>query len=103
MARIIDMLSRVKLVYKRTNNLTKVVILCAVLLATVALLTLRTALQDAQALSDALRDQAAALEQDNNRMEDKIDHLGSVDSVKDIAGDELDLVDPDSVIIEPEG
>ena len=47
MARIIDMLSRVKLVYKRTNNLTKVVILCAVLLSTVALLTLRTALQDA--------------------------------------------------------
>jgi hypothetical protein len=36
-------------------------------------------------------------------MEDKIGQLGSVDSVKDIAGEELDLVDPDSVIIEPEG
>ena len=35
--------------------------------------------------------------------QDKIDDLGSVDSIKDIAGDELDLVDPDSVIIEPEG
>lgn len=103
MARFFDILSRVKLVYKRTNNLTKVVILCAIALSTVALLTLRTALADAQAQADALRDQAAILEQDNDRVQDKIDGLGSVDSVKDIAGEELDLVDPDSVIIEPEG
>jgi cell division protein FtsB len=57
---------------------------------------------DAQAMKDSLKDQAAQLEQDNGQLKDKIDGLGSVDSVEDIAKEELDLVDPDSVIIQPE-
>ena len=94
--------SKVRLVYKRSKPLTKIVVLCAIVLSMVALLTIRQQLLDAQALKDALNDKASQLEQENGQLEDKIDSLGSVDSVEQIAKDELGLVDPDTVIIQPE-
>ena len=81
----------------------KIVVLCAIVLSMVALLAIRQQLLDAQALKDSLKDQASQLEQENGQLEDKIDSLGSIDSVEDIAKDELGLVDPDTVIIDPEG
>jgi len=94
---------RIRLVYKRSSNLTKIVVLCAVVLSTATLLTLRWALLDTQAQSDALKDQAAQLEQENAQLEDKNEALGSVDSAMDIAQDELGYVDPDTVFFDPEG
>ena len=46
--------------------------------------------------------QAAAIEQENRELQDKIDNLGSVQSVQDIAREELGLVDPNTVMIQPE-
>ena len=94
---------RIRLVYKRSSSLTKAVVLCAVVLSTATLLTLRWALLDTQAQSDALKDQAAQLEQENAQLEDKTNALGSVDSAMDIAQDELGYVDPDTVFFDPEG
>lgn len=102
MTALLDILSRIKLVYKRSGNLTKIVVLCAIIVSTVTLLALRFGLQDTQSKIDALKDQIAGLEQEHDRLENKNDALGSVDGIKDIAKDELDLVDPDTVIIEPE-
>ena len=51
--------------------------------------------------NDALRDEAAAIEHANSELEQKTADLGSVQSVQDIAKEELGLVDPDTVIIEP--
>ena len=94
--------SRFRLVCKRSRPLTKIVVLCAIVLSMVALLAIRQQLLDTQAMKDALKDKAAQLEQENGQLEDKIDSLGSVDSVEQIARDELGLVDPDSVIFQPE-
>ena len=49
-----------------------------------------------------LRQEAAAIEQENRELQDKIDNLGSVQSVQDIAREELGLVDPNTVMIQPE-
>jgi len=97
-----NLFSRVRLVYKRSKPLTKIVVLCTIVLSMVALLTIRQQLLDTQTMKDSLKDKAAQLEQENDQLEDKIDSLGSVDSVEQIAKDELDLVDPDSVIFQPE-
>ena len=94
--------SRIRLVYKRSSRLTKLAVCAAIVLSTATLLVLRSSTLDAQAKADALRDQAAQLEQENNRLEDQIDDLGSVDSVEQIAQEELGLVDPNTVIIKPE-
>lgn len=53
-----------------------------------------------QQTRDAL-DQAAALEQENAELTEKKENLGSSSSIKDIAKEELGLVDPDTIIIEP--
>ena len=97
-----NLTSRIRLVYKRSNTLTKVAVCAAVVLSTAALLMLHSATLDAQANRDALQQQAQQLEQEKNQLSDKIDSLGSADSVEQIAKDELGLVDPDTVIITPE-
>lgn len=93
--------SRFRLVIKRSKPLTKIVVLCAIVLSMATLLVIRQQLMDTQAMKDSLDDKASQLEQENNQLEDKIDKLGSVDSVEQIAKDELGLVDKDSVIFQP--
>ncbi|MBE6959753.1 MAG: hypothetical protein E7448_03395 [Ruminococcaceae bacterium] len=101
MARFNNLLRNVKLVYKRSSNITKIVVLCAIIICTVALIILGGAIRDAQARTDALRVQASRLEQENNRLSSLIDSLGTVAGIEQIAREELGLVDPDSVIIDP--
>lgn len=101
MARFKNPLRHIKLVYKRSSNVTKIVVLCAIVICTAALLILGGAIRDAQAKADALRVQASRLEQENNRLSALIDSLGTVAGIEQIAREELGLVDPDSVIITP--
>ena len=101
MARFKNPLRHIKLVYKRSSNVTKLVVLCAIVICTAALLILGGAIRDAEARTDALRAQASRLEQENNRLSSLIDSLGTVAGIEQIAREELGLVDPDSVIITP--
>ena len=63
---------------------------------------LRTAIGMGSNHLDSLRHQAAQLEQENSQLEQDIDSLGSLDSLQQIAKDELGLVDPDTVVLQPE-
>lgn len=101
MAAYRNILSRVRIVYRRSSPLVKCVVLATIVLCTVTLLTLRFAIQDANTKAEDLRDQAAQLEQENQKLEENISGLGTVDSVKQIAKEELGLVDPDTVIYSP--
>lgn len=93
---------RIKLVYQRSSTLLKCVVLAALLLSSAALLAIGHTVAQLRAETEAQRAEAAALEQENEDLSDAIDDLGSVQSVKDIASKELGLVDPNTVIIEPE-
>lgn len=92
---------RIRLVYRRGSTLAKVVILSAIVLSTAALLTLQSTIQSTQAQAEDMRSQAAKLEQENDRLQQDISELGSLDSMENIAQDELGLVDPDTVIVVP--
>ena len=94
--------SRIRLVYKRSSTLTKVLVLVAVVLSTVTLLGLRSLILDAEAQNAALLDQAARLEEENAKLEQNIDSLGTLDSVIQIAQEELGLEDPDTVVLVPQ-
>lgn len=96
-----NLCSRIRLVYRRSSTLVKCVVLATIVLCTVTLLTLRFSIQDAKAKSEDLRGQAAVLEQENQKLEKDISDLGTVQSVKKIANEELGLVDPDTVIYSP--
>lgn len=93
--------SNIKLVYRPGKTLTKVALLGVIVLSTVALVTLQTAIQRGQDREEAMRAQAAALEQENRELEQDIDALGSKESILDIAEEELGLVDPDTVVYVP--
>ena len=101
MQQLIRFLKSVKLVYKRSSNVTKIVVLSAIVICMAALIILGGAIRDARARADALRTQASRLEQENNRLSALIDSLGTVAGIEQIAREELGLVDPDSVIITP--
>ena len=95
-------LSRIRLVYRRSSTLVKCVVLAALILCTLALLVLRKEILDTKSQLKDAREKAAALERENDRLEQSISQLGTVQSVTDLAGKLLGLVDPDTVIFLPE-
>lgn len=92
----------VRIKFKRSKTITKVVVLAAVILSMTALIVLGGAIAGTRAQTEALRSQAAGLEQENRRLEDYIEDLGTVQGIIQIAREKLGLVEPDTVIISPE-
>ena len=77
-------------------------VLAAIVLSTAALLILRISIQSAQDRQALLQQQAAQLEQENRELTQYIAELGTIESVKRIATQELGLVDPDSLFFTPD-
>ena len=101
MAELKEFLSRIKFVYRRTSNITKLIVTVAIILCMTTLIALRFSTALENRIED-LRNKAGMLEEENSELEQKIDELGSVKSVVEIAEEELGLVDPDTVLIDPE-
>lgn len=95
--------SRIRLVYRRSSTLLKCVVLTTIVLSTICLMVLRGAILDERNKAEDLRKEAAQLEQKNKRLEQYMSELGTVEGIKNIAFDRLDLVDPDTIIFQPEG
>ena len=102
MERIAEFLSRIKIEYRRSRPLTKMVAVAAIALSMVALLTLSWAKYDVQKQTQEMMGEAARLEQENAQLEQKIDALGSVQSAEQIAQEELGMVSSDTVLIDTE-
>lgn len=97
MAKKKSLLSRIRLVYRHSPLLLKCALLVTIVLSTVALTSLRISIGQYQEQTAMTRAQAAQLEQENRRLEKNIQQLGTVESVKQIAMEELGLVDPGTV------
>ena len=95
-------LSRIRLVIGRSSLLLKCIVLTTIVLCTAALLVIRATIAETKAQKEAQRAEAAALEKENNELEDTISNMGTLQGIKDLAGKLLGLVDPDTVIILPE-
>ena len=80
----------------------KAVLIVLIVLSTAALVALRWVHNGIQAETQRKTEQAAAMEGENADLQEKIDSIGSVQSIRQIARDELGLVDPDTVLIHPE-
>lgn len=93
---------RIRLVYRRSSTLVKCAALATLVVCILALLTLRHAIIQAEERAEEARKEAASLEQENDSLQESIANLGTVQSVVDLAGKLLGLVDPDTVIFLPE-
>lgn len=92
----------VKIVFHRGKPLTKAVLIGTITLCTVALVAIRINLDKEQARLEAAREQAIAQEQTRTELTVKLDQLGSQEAIVEIAGQELGLYDPDTIIVETE-
>ena len=97
-----SILSRIRLKYQRSSTALKCFVLITLVVCTVALLALRVAIVNARKEESTLREEAAALEQENDTLREDISQMGTVDSIKKLAGKLLGLVDPDTVVFLPE-
>lgn len=94
--------NNVKLVYRRSSTLTKVVVLTVVVLSTVTLLALGFAIRTQREALEDNRTQAIRLEQEKSRLQQYIEELGTIQGIIRIAQEKLGLIEPDSVVIQPE-
>ena len=101
MAKLQEIIGRVQLVYRRSQTATKIVVILMLVLSIGALVTLRLTMNGIQDETRALQAQAADLAADNEALAEDIGNLGSVQSVMDIAEEELDLVQPGTVVYQP--
>ena len=90
-----------KVEYSRSHPLTKVVVIALIVLSMAALITLGWSQADMRRQIEEMRREVAQLESENNDLREKINQMDSVEGVENIAQDELDMVDPDTVVIVP--
>ena len=92
----------VKVEVRPASNILKIILILLILFSIVALIALRWVHNGILNQIDELKDEASGLEHANAELDRKTEELGSVQSIQDIAKEELGLVDPDTVIIDPE-
>ena len=102
MAKIMEKLKLIKLRLRPSPRSTKVMLTIAILFAMMALLALSMATTYLDGRTEELRQKAASMEQENKDLQENIGILGSVQSIIQIARDELGLVDPNTVVLGPE-
>ena len=102
MAAIKEFLSRIRLTYRRTNNVTKIAVAAAIVAGMVTLILLGVSIKTLKTRTEDLRHKACVLEDANRELNEKISELGSDKSAVEIAEAELGLVQPGSVVIQTE-
>ncbi len=93
---------KVKVEVRPASNILKIILTILILFSIVALIALRWVHNGILFQIDALKDEASGLEHANEVLDQKTQELGSVQSIQDIAKEELGLVDPNTIVIDPE-
>ena len=93
---------KVKVEVRPASNILKIILTVLILFSIVALIALRWVHNGILTQIDELKDEASGLEYANEVLDKKTEELGSVQSIQDIAKEELGLVDPDTTIIDLE-
>ena len=88
--------------FRSSSNLLKIVVAVLIVFSMAALLALGWMHSGLRERTQAQKDAAAALEQENRDLREKIDNVDTIQGVQDVARDELGLVDPNTIVIQPE-
>ena len=92
---------RIRLVYRRSSPFLKILVLVTILASAAALLSLRVSLAGYQEQKQALYTQAVSLQEKNAELTERIAELGTKDSIRRIAIEELGLADPGAKLFNP--
>ena len=89
-----------KVVLSPSSRTQKIAVILLIVFSMIALGAMAWVRTSIRARTEEMRSEAAALEDENAAIEEKIDRLGTLESIKEIAREILGLVDPDTIIIE---
>ncbi len=89
-----------KVVLRASSPVLKILVIVLILFSTATLVALNWVHGAIQAETEEMRGEAAALEHANEDLQGKIDNYDAVNSVRQIAREELGLVDPDDILID---
>ena len=95
-------LADIKVVRRKSSTLTRIVIVTAIVLSLLAMAAVTLAIHITHLKTEQLRLEAAGLERENNRLLEYIEEYGTIEGIIRIAQEELGLIEPDSIIIQPE-
>ena len=87
---------RIRLVYHRSPMFLKILVLVTILVSAAALLAMRSIMLGYQQQSQVLQSQAIALQQENAELTERIAELGTENSIRRIAKEQLGFVEPGS-------
>ena len=90
-----------RIIWKHGTPLLKILILALLVFSMLALAALGWVRASVQSQTLELQRQAAQVEGANRKLEDRIGDMTSDDAVRAIAKEELGLVSPDTVLIQP--
>lgn len=79
----------------------KIILTLLIIFSMAALTALRWVHLELQAQTDALKAEAAQIEYTNSKLTERTANVGTVQGIEDIAREELGLVDPNTVVIQP--
>ena len=91
---------QVKVEVRPASNILKILLIVLIIFSIVALAALRWVHSGILSEIDELKQEASGLEHANQVLDQKTEELGSVQSIQDIAKEELGLMDPNTVIID---
>ncbi len=84
---------KIRLRFRHGSPLLKIALIVTLIVCTVSLLTLHNAISRVEAETELLRQQAARLERENHDLAKNIAEVGTVQGIKRIASQMLDLVE----------
>lgn len=90
-----------RVIWKHSTPVLKMLICTLLVFSVLALAALSWVKLSVQAQTQELQNQAAQLEGANRKLSDRITDMTSDDAVRAIAEEELGLVSPDTVLIQP--
>lgn len=92
----------IRVVFQRSAPGVKIAIISLLVVCTITLVALTIGIGISKANTEALRQEAAGLEQENASLSEDIGEFGTIKSIKELAAKLLGLVDPDTVFFSPE-
>ncbi len=96
------LLPNMKVAFRPSSPALKIALMALIVFSILALIALRWVHNGILEETQNLKDEAAAIEQANQDLEEKTKDPDSLENVKDIAREELGLEDPNTVIIDPQ-
>lgn len=92
---------KAKIVVRPSHPALKIAVMALIVFSTAALIALGWVHGAIAEQTEKLRGEAAVIEYANSALEQRIENPDSIDHVREIAKEELGLVDPKTIVIDP--